>query len=277
MRESVARGGTREDAIDLTVDDDDARDDDAREANDARDGDVIFTRERRARRRRGRRRARAWDDEGDANGDRPRRRARRGGGRRDEDEGDEGDDRAMRRAARARRRDARAVMDAEVDDDDDFDAFVDEDDDADELVARVVPFLDEMRVAAFHRLFDRDDGVPRDEPRALARETLETHAPAKRARDAFGAARAPTCAVCLEDPTPRQLVRELPCKHCFHKKCIDRWFRASSVCPTCRANVGPPPRVDVADRGRANALGVYLEVVAALGRRFRVGLPRRRR
>ena len=44
MRESVARGGTREDAIDLTVDDDDARDDDAREANDARDGDVIFTR-----------------------------------------------------------------------------------------------------------------------------------------------------------------------------------------------------------------------------------------
>ena len=36
MRESVARGGTREDAIDLTVDDDDARDDDAREANDAR-------------------------------------------------------------------------------------------------------------------------------------------------------------------------------------------------------------------------------------------------
>jgi|TARA_Y100001954_G_scaffold235129_1_gene292142 hypothetical protein len=274
MRESVARGGTREDAIDLTVDDDDARDDDAREANDARDGDVIFTRERRARRGRGRRRARAWDDEEDANGDRPRRRARRGG-RRDEDGEDGEDDRAMRRAARARRREARAVMDADVDDDDDFDAFVDDVDDAG--FPDVVPFLDEMRAAAFHRFFDRDDGVPRDEPRALARETLETHAPAKRARDAFGAARAPTCAVCLEDPTPRQLVRELPCKHCFHKKCIDRWFRASSVCPTCRANVGPPPRVDVVDRGRANALGVYLEVVAALGRRFRVGLPRRRR
>ena len=275
MRERVARGGTREDAIDLTVDDDDARDDDAREANDARDGDVIFTRERRARRR-GRRRARAWDDEEDANGDRPRRRARRGG-RRDEDGEDGEDDRAMRRAARARRREARAVMDADVDDDDDFDAFVDDVDDAGFPGLHVVPFLDEMRAAAFHRFFDRDDGVPRDEPRALARETLETHAPAKRARDAFGAARAPTCAVCLEDPTPRQLVRELPCKHCFHKKCIDRWFRASSVCPTCRANVGPPPRVDVADRGRANALGVYLEVVAALGRRFRVGLPRRRR
>ena len=274
MRESVARGGTREDAIDRTVDDDDARDDDAREANDARDGDVIFTRERRARRGRGRRRARAWDDEEDANGDRPRRRARRGG-RRDEDGEDGEDDRAMRRAARARRREARAVMDADVDDDDDFDAFVDDVDDAG--FPDVVPFLDEMRAAAFHRFFDRDDGVPRDEPRALARETLETHAPAKRARDAFGAARAPTCAVCLEDPTPRQLVRELPCKHCFHKKCIDRWFRASSVCPTCRANVGPPPRVDVVDRGRANALGVYLEVVAALGRRFRVGLPRRRR
>ncbi len=276
MRERVARGGTREDAIDLTVDDDDARDDDAREANDARDGDVIFTRERRARRGRGRRRARAWDDEEDANGDRPRRRARRGG-RRDEDGEDGEDDRAMRRAARARRREARAVMDADVDDDDDFDAFVDDVDDAGFPGLHVVPFLDEMRAAAFHRFFDRDDGVPRDEPRALARETLETHAPAKRARDAFGAARAPTCAVCLEDPTPRQLVRELPCKHCFHKKCIDRWFRASSVCPTCRANVGPPPRVDVADRGRANALGVYLEVVAALGRRFRVGLPRRRR
>ena len=187
MRESVARGGTREDAIDLTVDDDDARDDDAREANDARDGDVIFTRERRARRRRGRRRARAWDDEEDANGDRPRRRARRGG-RRDEDGEDGEDDRAMRRAARARRREARAVMDADVDDDDDFDAFVDDVDDAGFPGLHAVPFLDEMRAAAFHRFFDRDDGVPRDEPRALARKPWK-RTPRRNARETRSAPR----------------------------------------------------------------------------------------
>ena len=93
----------------------------------------------------------------------------------------------MRRAARARRREARAVMDADVDDDDDFDVVVDGVDARPAPGLHVNPFLDKMRAAAFHRFFDRDDGVPRDEPRALARETLETHAPAKRARDAFGA------------------------------------------------------------------------------------------
>ena len=266
------QGGTREDAIDLTRDDAPRRDD-ARAAAIDDDGDVIFTRERRARAGARRRRARAWDEDEDANAarDRPRRRARRRAVR-DADDDDDG--------RRARRRARRAVRDRDAsdsdDDDDEWDAW-----DARAAAAaadwNIVPFLDEMRAAAFNRFFHRDDGEPRDAPRALARDVLEARAPATRAaRDA------PTCAVCLEDPSPRQLVRALPCAHCFHKKCIDRWFRASSVCPTCRANVGPPPRVDedvddaVADRGRANALGVYLQVVQALGRRFGA-VPRHRR
>ena len=275
------QGGTREDAIDLTRDDDHRRAA-ARAAAIDDDGDVIFTRERRARAGARRRRARAWDEDEDANAarDRPRRRARRRA--RDDDIDDDDarddardDDGRRARRARARRRARRAVRDRDASDSDDaeWDAW-----DARAAAAaadwNIVPFLDEMRAAAFNRFFHRDDGEPRDAPRALARDVLEERAPATRAaRDA------PTCAVCLEDPSPRQLVRELPCAHKFHKKCIDRWFRASSVCPTCRANVGPPPpRVDdaVADRGRANALGVYLQVVQALGRRFGA-VPRRRR
>jgi len=278
------QGGTREDAIDLTRDDAPRRDD-ARAAAIDDDGDVIFTRERRARAGARRRRARAWDEDEDANAarDRPRRRARRRAVRDDDDDDidDDIDDGRRARRARARRRgQRRAVRDRDRDASDSDDAEWDAWDARAAAAAaadwNIVPFLDEMRAAAFNRFFHRDDGEPRDAPRGIARDVLEARAPATRAaRDA------PTCAVCLEDPSPRQLVRALPCAHCFHKKCIDRWFRASSVCPTCRANVGPPPRVDedvdaVADRGRANALGVYLQVVQALGRRF-AAVPRHRR
>ena len=42
------------------------------------------------------------------------------------------------------------------------------------------------------------------------------------------------CCVCLAEMEAAQRVRLLPCLHCFHEGCIDRWLGRSVVCPTCK-------------------------------------------
>lgn len=45
-----------------------------------------------------------------------------------------------------------------------------------------------------------------------------------------------TCAICLEPYCRREYFRQLACGHCFHKKCIDKYYRKNTVvnCPFCR-------------------------------------------
>ncbi|CAN1169476.1 RING-H2 finger protein ATL78 [Linum perenne] len=43
------------------------------------------------------------------------------------------------------------------------------------------------------------------------------------------------CVICLSDFAAGEKVKILPkCNHGFHVKCIDKWLRANSSCPTCR-------------------------------------------
>lgn len=50
-----------------------------------------------------------------------------------------------------------------------------------------------------------------------------------------------TCAVCLEDYEPREQLRELPCKHRFHKSCIDQWLTTRrAMCPICKHDARRP-------------------------------------
>ena len=43
------------------------------------------------------------------------------------------------------------------------------------------------------------------------------------------------CLICMEDYNCGQFKRLLPnCKHCFHKKCIDKWLKKKASCPICR-------------------------------------------
>jgi hypothetical protein len=44
------------------------------------------------------------------------------------------------------------------------------------------------------------------------------------------------CSICLDDFKINEFKRTLCCKHTFHKKCVDRWFKKEhSECPMCRA------------------------------------------
>lgn len=43
------------------------------------------------------------------------------------------------------------------------------------------------------------------------------------------------CSICLGDVKPRGC-KQLECGHCFHRRCIKKWFgRGSLTCPLCRA------------------------------------------
>ena len=46
------------------------------------------------------------------------------------------------------------------------------------------------------------------------------------------------CSICLDTFKKNQFSRNLQCSHCFHKRCIDQWFRKDHMdCPMCRAKV----------------------------------------
>jgi hypothetical protein len=42
-----------------------------------------------------------------------------------------------------------------------------------------------------------------------------------------------TCACCISDYEPQEVIRELPCLHWFHQDCIDEWLKAKPSCPIC--------------------------------------------
>ena len=46
-----------------------------------------------------------------------------------------------------------------------------------------------------------------------------------------------TCAVCLEQYRVADVVRVLPCRHRFHKGCIDQWLLEKRTCPMCKMDI----------------------------------------
>ncbi|PIN18600.1 hypothetical protein CDL12_08727 [Handroanthus impetiginosus] len=48
------------------------------------------------------------------------------------------------------------------------------------------------------------------------------------------------CAVCLDEIESEQPARMVPgCNHGFHLECADAWLSKNSICPVCRAKIGP--------------------------------------
>lgn len=51
------------------------------------------------------------------------------------------------------------------------------------------------------------------------------------------------CSICCENVKWSEFLRKLPCKHIFHKKCVDKWIKRllkkseNTSCPLCRKNI----------------------------------------
>jgi hypothetical protein len=46
-----------------------------------------------------------------------------------------------------------------------------------------------------------------------------------------------SCAICLSEYVNNQKLRFLPCKHHFHKSCVDKWLLLNRVCPLCKNSI----------------------------------------
>ncbi|XP_027001748.1 RING finger protein 150a isoform X2 [Tachysurus fulvidraco] len=59
------------------------------------------------------------------------------------------------------------------------------------------------------------------------------------------------CAVCIEGYKANDVVRILPCRHVFHKNCVDPWLQEHRTCPMCKMNIlkalGIPTNADCSD------------------------------
>ncbi|KAM8879433.1 RING finger protein 150a isoform 2-T2 [Spinachia spinachia] len=59
------------------------------------------------------------------------------------------------------------------------------------------------------------------------------------------------CAVCIEGYKANDVVRILPCRHVFHKHCVDPWLLDHRTCPMCKMNIlkalGIPLNADCLD------------------------------
>jgi hypothetical protein len=56
---------------------------------------------------------------------------------------------------------------------------------------------------------------------------------------------APQCAVCLQDfdrsgsyADGERILKTKPCRHVFHKECLERWLQQNRTCPLCRTDLG---------------------------------------
>ncbi|XP_065862734.1 E3 ubiquitin-protein ligase At4g11680 isoform X2 [Euphorbia lathyris] len=52
--------------------------------------------------------------------------------------------------------------------------------------------------------------------------------------DDFDSTEDPECCICLAKYKDKEEVRQLPCSHMFHLKCVDQWLRIISCCPLCK-------------------------------------------
>eukprot|EP00439_Symbiodinium_sp_Y106_P036939 s2003_g4.t1 len=56
-----------------------------------------------------------------------------------------------------------------------------------------------------------------------------------------------TCCICLGEFEEQELLRELPCDHCFHHSCLEKWLQKSTSCPLCRSSLQQPSTTTAPD------------------------------
>ncbi|KAF3792686.1 RING-H2 finger protein [Nymphaea thermarum] len=63
------------------------------------------------------------------------------------------------------------------------------------------------------------------------------------------------CPICLEEFGTDREARETPCRHRYHKHCIDKELENHSTCPVCRFQMSPVKENNPAAGGAAQREG----------------------
>mmetsp|Transcript_105089 Transcript_105089/g.313937 ORF Transcript_105089/g.313937 Transcript_105089/m.313937 type:complete len:587 (-) Transcript_105089:91-1851(-) len=92
---------------------------------------------------------------------------------------------------------------------------------------------------------------PECRPRIIGARNLESNEVDDDAE--LGSQGTPTCSVCLRELEEGDEARSLPCRHNFHRSCIDLWIRRSTKCPLCRQSVITPGTPASPETGRQEA------------------------
>ncbi|CAA7389078.1 unnamed protein product [Spirodela intermedia] len=80
------------------------------------------------------------------------------------------------------------------------------------------------------------------------------------ARAAGGAQ--PECAICLSTVEEGDEMRELKCRHAFHRSCMDEWLDyGRSTCPLCRVPLLAPPAADADDEALPEDVALSFSVL----------------
>eukprot|EP01137_Pigoraptor_chileana_P007022 Opistho-2@52007 len=58
------------------------------------------------------------------------------------------------------------------------------------------------------------------------------------------------CAICLGDYEDTEVLRELPCGHIFHLRCVDAWLPREKSCPCCKRDIDKPAPVTPGGSGK---------------------------
>ncbi|ESO99384.1 hypothetical protein LOTGIDRAFT_88425, partial [Lottia gigantea] len=45
------------------------------------------------------------------------------------------------------------------------------------------------------------------------------------------------CSICMCEYEDNDCLRILPCFHCFHSGCVDKWLTNNASCPVCRVDI----------------------------------------
>ncbi|KAG0356791.1 E3 ubiquitin-protein ligase znrf3 [Podila minutissima] len=54
---------------------------------------------------------------------------------------------------------------------------------------------------------------------------------------------ATSCVICLCEYEPDELLRQMPCRHLFHKDCVDEWLKLKRTCPLCKFDIARVNRI----------------------------------
>lgn len=88
--------------------------------------------------------------------------------------------------------------------------------------------------SAFHMEFDSDKAVSKESIPSFAGWTLKSgydiFVKSKESADSEGS---DVCCICLSELSCGDICCETPCKHAFHKECLDTWVKQRNHCPLC--------------------------------------------